>query len=71
MLQNLNKTTNVNASSSIDGKTVMHMTAVISASGTVNINQSVIDMTTYSSNQEECDVDYEQFKEKVFEIAGA
>lgn len=69
MLKNVGKTTNISGTSIIESNIVVHMNASISASGAVNINQSVIDMQTYSANAAECDADFEEFKKMVMEEA--
>lgn len=70
MLKNLIKTINISATSMIDEKAIAHMNASISGSGSLNINQSIVDPTAYLENQSECDADYEQFKKYVLETTG-
>ena len=69
MLNNFSKQINLSATSDIevDGKnnTVMYMNATITASGDVNINQSIRNKELYIVNQETVDADYIEFKKSV------
>ena len=69
MLNNFSKSITLSATSDIevDGKnnTVMYMNATITASGDVNINQSIRNKELYIANQETVDADYIEFKKSV------
>ena len=69
MLNNFSKSITLSATSDIevDGKnnTVMYMNATITASGDVNINQSIRNKELYIANQEAIDADYAEFKKSV------
>ena len=69
MLNNFSKSITRSATSDIevDGKnnTVMYMNATITASGDVNINQSIRNKELYIANQEAIDADYIEFKKSV------
>ena len=66
MLSNLNKTVNVNAVSTVDGKAVLYMNTSIRTGETPNINMSYKDIELYNANKETVDADFEEFKQKVF-----
>ena len=69
MLNNFSKSITLSATSDIEvddkNNTVMYMNATITASGDVNINQSIRNKELYIANQETVDADYVEFKKSV------
>ena len=69
MLNNFSKSITLSATSDIEvddkNNTVMYMNATITASGDVNINQSIRNKELYVANQEAVDADYIEFKKSV------
>ena len=69
MLNNFSKSITFSATSDIEvddkNNTVMYMNATITASGDVNINQSIRNKELYVANQEAVDADYIEFKKSV------
>lgn len=67
MLKNLNKVTNVVASSMVNDEVVATMRATIDGDAW-NISKNIRNSELYLANQSQCDADYAEFEAKVLEM---
>ena len=64
-ITNRTESRNFSATSSINDKPVMYMTANYTDSGNLSFNESIQDMTAYKANMATVDADYETWKAEV------
>lgn len=62
------KSTTLNYSSVIDGKTVVYMTAQIPESGKSNCSKNIQDKELYEANKTECRKDMAAFDEMIYQL---
>ena len=67
----IQKSTNVQGTSSVGGKQYAYFNAQIPDSGNISVNYSIQNREIYSANKETFDADYDEFRKKVDEIASA
>lgn len=65
----ITKSTNVQGTSSVDGKQYAYFNAQIPDTGNISVNYSIQNREIYNANKEVFDADYDEFRKKVDEIA--
>ena len=67
MINNITKTISINGASEVGDNTIISAHASVST-GTVTINQTILNPKRYEENKEQCDKDMETFKCEVDKI---
>lgn len=65
----IQKSTNVNGTSSVDGNQYAYFNAQIPDNGNISVNYSIQNREIYAANKETFDTDYDEFRKKVDDIA--
>lgn len=67
----IQKSTNVQGTSSVDGKQYAYFNAQIPDNGNISVNYSIQNRDLYNANKAVFDSDYDEFRKKVDDIASA
>lgn len=69
MLNNMQKTTSLNATQAIGNEVALRLNASISVNGSFSINETIINKSLYFENEEEIRADREEFRAAVEAIS--